>query len=1306
MGNNFSVESASLLPFLCGKRKYLYNLEENLEALHRVMQDINAIRNDLLKRISKEEEIGLQGLQEVKEWISMVQEIEPKANRLLDESVSEFQRLSRYVSESGYCSLIPASTYRYCEKVLMTLKRVETLRSKGVFEVVVDRGPGPPPLVVKLPPIQLTKSQQSLYERACNLLEETNVGTLGIYGRGGVGKTTLVTQIKNKFLLDAFGLVIFVVVGFKEVESIQEEISKRLGLQWGREKTKKQKAAEILTALKGKRFFLLLDDIQKGLDLEEIGVPLPSRENGCKIVFTTRSREACDERKWVDAKVEITCLSPEEAWDLFQEIVGENTLRSHQDIPKLARVVASTCHGLPLALNLIGEAMSRKRTVREWRYTIHVLASSTAEFPNMEDGALPILKSIYDNMSGENIRICFLYCALFPENCDIRKEDLVNYWICEGILAKDDREKAEIQGYEIICDLVRKRLLMEGGNGYCVKMHGVVREMALWIASDFGRQKETFVVLVGGERKREMPAVNDWTMVRRMSVISTPIEYVIDSPHCSELTTLFIQGNSNLGWISGDFFLWMANLVVLDLSYNRNLGELSEEVSCLVSLQFLNLSYTLIARLPAGLKELKSLIHLDLDYTSNLQEVDVIASLLNLQVLRLFHSVSMDLKLLTDIKLLKSLKELSLTVTVSSVLQQLLSINRLSSSIQRLHLTDSAIQRLHLTETTIADRGILSLNAMFGLRELDILGCNIPEITINWRSTIQREIPQFQNIRTMTIHRCICLRDLTLLLLAPCLGGLSVSECPQMEEVISKEKAMVKLGHTSEQPFQNLTKLVLDGLPKLESIYWNPLPFPVLEYLEIRRCPELRRLPFNFESAIGNQVEIKIEEQLIKIVEWEDEATKQRFSNFNNRDFPQMAEDPKMDGLTFESHPIQNIDLVHTTGSGKTATATNIKGKKVVQSRTQATAVTMIDTPESSMGKKISYPTVSTRASNLRKFSITDLMSATKNFSRSSVIGEDGVGRVFRGTVRNLEDPSIEIEVAVKQLAKSGLQGYKEWVNEVNFLGILEHTNLVKLLGYCVDDDDERGIQRLLVYEYMPNASVEFHLSPRSDTVLTWDLRLRIAQGAARGLTYLHEEMDIQIIFRDFKPSNILLDEDWNAKLSNFGLASLGPSEGLPHVSTVVVGTMGYAAPEYMATGHLTSKCDVWGYGVFLYELITGRRPIDRKKPEREQDLLEWVKPYLSNTRKFNRIVDPELEGKYSIKSVQKLAVVANKCLARDPEARPKMSEVLKMVTKIVEASTGNGGPQLVPFKSLKTSRDDGEGGWFRKLWTHGDWKA
>ncbi|KAE8666246.1 putative receptor-like protein kinase [Hibiscus syriacus] len=324
--------------------------------------------------------------------------------------------------------------------------------------------------------------------------------------------------------------------------------------------------------------------------------------------------------------------------------------------------------------------------------------------------------------------------------------------------------------------------------------------------------------------------------------------------------------------------------------------------------------------------------------------------------------------------------------------------------------------------------------------------------------------------------------------------------------------------------------------------------------------------------------------------------------------------------------------------------------------------------------RQSSFPSMSQRTSNLRVFTVSELKSSTKNFSRSFMLGEGGFGCVYKGSLKSPEDPSQKVE------------GHKEWVTEVNVLGVVEHPNLVKLVGYCAEDD-ERGIQRLLIYEYMPNRSVENHLFIRSETTLSWAMRLKIAQDAARGLAYLHEGMDFQIIFRDFKSSNILLDEQWNAKLSDFGLARLGPSEGLTHVSTAVVGTMGYAAPEYIQTGRLTSKIDVWSYGVFLYELITGRRPFDKNKPKNEQKLLEWVKPYLSD-RKFQLILDPRLNGKYQLKSAQRLAVVANRCLARNPKSRPKMSEVLKIVNRIVEAA-GSGSPEP-PLKdvSTETSRE------------------
>ncbi|XP_022847023.1 probable serine/threonine-protein kinase PBL19 isoform X2 [Olea europaea var. sylvestris] len=312
------------------------------------------------------------------------------------------------------------------------------------------------------------------------------------------------------------------------------------------------------------------------------------------------------------------------------------------------------------------------------------------------------------------------------------------------------------------------------------------------------------------------------------------------------------------------------------------------------------------------------------------------------------------------------------------------------------------------------------------------------------------------------------------------------------------------------------------------------------------------------------------------------------------------------------------------------------------------------------------------RANDLRVFTFPELKSATRGFTRTLMIGEGGFGCVYRGILKVSDSESgseSEMDVAVKQLNRSGFQGHKEWINEVNFLGVVKHPNLVKLVGYCAEDD-ERGIQRLLVYELMHNKSLEDHLLTRSASPLPWLLRLKIAQDAARGLAYLHEEMEFQLIFRDFKTSNILLDEDFNAKLSDFGLARQGPTAGFGHVSTSVVGTVGYAAPEYVHTGRLTAKSDVWSFGVVLYELITGRRVLERNLPRGEQKLLEWVRPYVSDPKKFHMILDPRLEEQTNMKSALKLASLANKCLMKHPKSRPKMSEVVEMLESIIDASS------------------------------------
>ncbi|OIT22051.1 PREDICTED: protein kinase APK1A, chloroplastic-like [Nicotiana attenuata] len=304
-------------------------------------------------------------------------------------------------------------------------------------------------------------------------------------------------------------------------------------------------------------------------------------------------------------------------------------------------------------------------------------------------------------------------------------------------------------------------------------------------------------------------------------------------------------------------------------------------------------------------------------------------------------------------------------------------------------------------------------------------------------------------------------------------------------------------------------------------------------------------------------------------------------------------------------------------------------------------------------------------SSNLKSFSFNELRVATRNFRPDSVLGEGGFGCVFKGWIDEhtfkSARPGTGLVIAVKRLNQEGFQGHKEWLAEINYLGSLSHPNLVKLIGYCLEDE-----HRLLVYEFMPRGSLENHLFRRSTYFqpLSWNLRMKVALEAAKGLAYLHSP-EAKVIYRDFKSSNILLDSNYNAKLSDFGLAKDGPVDGKSYVSTRVMGTYGYAAPEYMATGHLTARSDIYSFGVVLLEMLTGRRVVDKNRPHGEQNLIEWAKPFLSSKRKVLRIMDPRIEGQYSVEGALKAALLAVKCLALEPKFRPKMHEVVKALEQL-----------------------------------------
>ncbi|GKB73169.1 kinase RLK-Pelle-CrRLK1L-1 family protein [Tanacetum coccineum] len=305
--------------------------------------------------------------------------------------------------------------------------------------------------------------------------------------------------------------------------------------------------------------------------------------------------------------------------------------------------------------------------------------------------------------------------------------------------------------------------------------------------------------------------------------------------------------------------------------------------------------------------------------------------------------------------------------------------------------------------------------------------------------------------------------------------------------------------------------------------------------------------------------------------------------------------------------------------------------------------------------KDLSVATIqmaSTSEKLCHRYSLAEIQFATQNFDSRLVIGQGGFGTVYKGCIRNGEGRSLV--VAIKRLDSVSVQGAPEFQAEIKMLSKLRHSHLVSLLGFC-DDNKEM----ILVYEYMPHETVYYHLH-KSKTTLSWMQRLKISIGAARGLDYLHTGAGIKhgVIHRDVKSSNILLDENWAAKISDFGLAKICPTnEPRTYVNTQIKGSFGYLDPELFLDGKLTRKTDVFAFGVVLFELLSGRHAV---LPDGDEDLslARWAQKCVKK-RKLNEIAEVAIRGKLCPKSLKIFSQIAYRCLHSDPKERPTMSEVV-----------------------------------------------
>ncbi|XP_038988003.1 probable disease resistance protein At5g63020 [Phoenix dactylifera] len=513
--------------------RYLGTSGENVAALTGAMDRLKATRAGIVEDIEIAEREGSKRTPEVDDWLKRV-EAEAGEAAKMEEACRKRKRLWGVPFDC-------VSSYKDGKRATKKAKVVEELQTEARSIVVARRLP--PASVQEMPPIPGLVAIESTVNEVLLRLDDDSVGIIAIWGMGG----------------------------------LQKGIADKLGLEL---EGRRQPANTVLfECLKSKNFLLLLDDLWRGFELEDVGIPRPGtggNQYKRKVILTTRRQDVC--RKMRAVEIPMNCLQPPQALDLFKFHVGEPTLSSHPDIPDLAGEVAKECRGLPLALKTIGKAMSNRREPRNWRHVIELLKSSKhAEIQEME--ILPeeseerdlfrILQLSYDSLRDDTTRQCFLSCCLWPEDDSLWKDNLIECWMGLGLI--DDSNGNLSWGHEYIRILEGACLLEPGEFEGSVKMHDVIRDLAIWIASDCGQKKNKWLVQARVGLKESIDVKQKWVEAEAAERISLMNNYIAELPQYlpdrPSLKVLMLPWNLSLTWIPPDLFQCMPALTYLDLSH-------------------------------------------------------------------------------------------------------------------------------------------------------------------------------------------------------------------------------------------------------------------------------------------------------------------------------------------------------------------------------------------------------------------------------------------------------------------------------------------------------------------------------------------------------------------------------------------------------------------------------------------------------------------------------------------------------------------------------------------------------------------
>ncbi|GKV51086.1 hypothetical protein SLEP1_g57763 [Rubroshorea leprosula] len=769
---------------------------------------------------------------------------------------------------------------------------------------IYDQGNFPEGLVIKRPPLVGTSllienlvGEVDVKEKIWEYLRSREVGMIGVCGIGGVGKTTVMKHIHNELLNESIGFtkIIWVTVSQSlSVVKLQGDIARKMNKSLPKGSDELERASRLKDIMETVKYALILDDVWDKFSLQRVGIPEPTIENGCKIVITSRSVDVCNYLRCQIVKV--PPLPQQESLNLFLDKIGQDILQ----IPNLENILkdmVAECAGLPLAIVVIAGSMRGVTDIREWRSALRQLRHCVVRTEkDSEDEIFKRLKFSYDRLPNSSIQECFSYCSLYPEDWVIRRADLIEDWICEGLVEKlGSRRQMHDRGHEILNRLENNCLLEKGhdGDGEGVKMHDVVRDMALRIKST-GPSK---FMVKAKMRLTEIPEKDEWTEdLDKVSLMDNEISYIPINmlPKCLMLSTLILEGNAELKQIPECFLANMPLLKFLDLSCTgiealpnsicslKNLTTLilrgcrrlerMPSLSKLKALKKLDLAEAGLCVAPEGIEMLENLEYLDLSAPKlEVLPRGKISKLFRLQYLRLSPIFSTDIRA-------EEVARLNMLEYFEGIFGQPKDLSSFVSKLNHFRRPKNYWLRVGV-ETELEREG----ERYFGKFNNDDI---FRKVALSYcKIGYEDELVLPDDLRNLWMASCNTVADISISLRnLTQLQTYKLNNCKGIECVVSSSSS----SSSSLTAMSNLQKLCLWFLPSLRDIMkvekttaslaptTSPHIFSNLKHLKIRHCPKLKKLfPCELLQVQGlqnlEQIIVHHGKGMEEIIGWEEE---------------------------------------------------------------------------------------------------------------------------------------------------------------------------------------------------------------------------------------------------------------------------------------------------------------------------------------------------------------------------------------------------------------------------------------------------